>query len=79
MAVVTARTLRPSSAPAHGTLFLPAAAEPAAAVLVIGGSGGSEPSYVGQALAAEGIAALSLPQGITDRGGRQGGPRGRVA
>jgi hypothetical protein len=60
MADVTARTLRPSSAPVHGTLFLPTAAEPVAAVLVIGGSGGSESSYVGQALATEGIAALSV-------------------
>ena len=60
MADVTARTLRPSSAPVHGTLFLPTAVEPVAAVLVIGGSGGSEPSYVGQALATKGIAALSV-------------------
>lgn len=56
----TTRTLRLPSAPAHGTLFIPAAAEPSAAVLVIGGSGGSEPSYVAQALATEGIAALSV-------------------
>ena len=60
MADFITRTLRPPSAPVHGTLFLPAAAEPVAAVLVIGGSGGSEPSYVGRALAAEGIAALSV-------------------
>jgi dienelactone hydrolase len=60
MADVTTRTLRPPSAPVHGTLFLPAAAGPSAAVLVIGGSGGSEPSYVGQALAGEGLAALSV-------------------
>jgi dienelactone hydrolase len=60
MADFTARTLRPSSAPVHGTLFLPTAAEPSVAALVIGGSGGSEPSYIGQALAAEGIAALSV-------------------
>jgi dienelactone hydrolase len=60
MADFTARTLRLPSAPVHGTLFLPAAAEPSAAVLVIGGSGGSEPSYVGQALAGEGFAALSV-------------------
>jgi dienelactone hydrolase len=59
MADVTARTLRLPSAPVHGTLFLPAAA-PVAAVLVMGGSGGSEPSYVGEALATEGIAALSV-------------------
>jgi dienelactone hydrolase len=44
----------------HGTLFLPATAEPSAAVLVIGGSGGSEPSYVAQALAEDGFAALSV-------------------
>ena len=60
MADFTVRTLRPSSAPAYGTLFLLAAAEPSAAALVIGGSGGSEPSYVAQALAGEGIAALSV-------------------
>ena len=60
MADFTARTLRPPSAPVHGTLFLPATAVPSAAVLVIGGSGGSEPSYVGQALAGEGFAALSV-------------------
>jgi dienelactone hydrolase len=60
MSDFTARALRLPSAPVHGTLFLPAAAQPSAAVLVIGGSGGSEPSYVGQALAAEGFAALSV-------------------
>ncbi|HSZ41433.1 MAG TPA: acyl-CoA thioester hydrolase/BAAT C-terminal domain-containing protein [Trebonia sp.] len=56
----TTRVLRPPSAPVHGTLFVPAAARAAAAVLLIGGSGGSEPNYVGQALAREGIAALSV-------------------
>jgi dienelactone hydrolase len=56
----TARTFRRPSAPVHGTLFVPAAAEPSAAVLVIGGSGGSEPCYVAQALAAEGFAVLSV-------------------
>jgi dienelactone hydrolase len=60
MADFTARTFRPSSAPVHGTLFLPTTGEPSAAALVIGGSGGSEPSYVGRALAAEGIASLSV-------------------
>ena len=58
MADFTARTLRRPSAPVHGTLFVPA--EPCAAVLLIGGSGGSEPSYVGEALAREGVAALSV-------------------
>lgn len=60
MAEFTVRTLRRPAAPVHGTLFLPASAEPPAGVLLIGGSGGSEPSYVGEALAAEGIAALSV-------------------
>ncbi len=60
MADFTTRTLRLPSAPVHGTLFVPVAAEPSAAVLLIGGSGGSEPSYVGQALAGEGVAALSI-------------------
>lgn len=60
MADFCVRPLRPPSAPVHGTLFVPAAVEPAAAVLLIGGSGGSEPSYVGEALAAAEIAALSV-------------------
>ncbi|MGH3192383.1 MAG: hypothetical protein ACRDPY_36430, partial [Streptosporangiaceae bacterium] len=60
MADFTARTLRPPAAPVHGTLFVPATAEPSAAVLLIGGSGGSEPSYAGEALAGEGVAALSV-------------------
>ncbi len=54
------RVLRRPSAPVHGTLFSPAEAAPIARVLVIGGSGGSEPSYVAEALAAEGFAALSV-------------------
>jgi dienelactone hydrolase len=53
-----ARTLRPPGAPVHGTLFLPD--RPSANVLVIGGSGGSEPSYAGEALARSGIGALSV-------------------
>ena len=60
MADFTTRTLRLPSAAVHGTLFVPVAAESSVAVLLIGGSGGSEPSYVGQALAAEGVAALSV-------------------
>jgi hypothetical protein len=56
----SARTLRLRSAPVHGTLFVPATAEPSAAVLLIGGSGGSEPSYVAEPLASAGIAALSV-------------------
>lgn len=52
------RTFRRPDAPVHGTLFLPARA--CAAVLLIGGSGGSEPSYAGEALARSGIGALSV-------------------
>lgn len=59
MAQVTARELRQPDAPVHGTLFQPAGAPPCG-VLAIGGSGGSEPSYLGAALAAQGIAALSV-------------------
>jgi dienelactone hydrolase len=60
MEAVTARVFRRPVTPVHGTLFAPADAEPAAAVLVIGGSGGSEPAYIGQALAGEGMMALSV-------------------
>lgn len=60
MADFTARTLRRPSAPVHGTLFAPNRAGPSAAALLIGGSGGSEPSYAGEALAREGIAALAV-------------------
>jgi len=56
----TTATFRTPSAPVHGTLFMPVRAAPVAGVLAIGGSGGSEPWYVGQALAREGIAALSV-------------------
>lgn len=52
--------LRPPEHPVHGTLFLPADRHPSVAVLLIGGSGGSEPTYAGEALAREGFAALSL-------------------
>jgi len=58
MADFTVRTFRRREAPVHGTLFLPD--RPSVAVLVMGGSGGSEPSYVGEALARAGIGALSV-------------------
>jgi len=59
---VNIRVFRPPADRVHGTLFAPAdaGAAPAAAVLVIGGSGGSEPSYVAEALAGEGMTALSV-------------------
>jgi dienelactone hydrolase len=60
MDIITARALRRPAAQVHGTLFVPAGAVPAAAVLVIGGSGGSEPSYIAEALAREGMTAMSV-------------------
>jgi hypothetical protein len=59
VAVVFHPRSAPAVGPVHGTLFVPVAAEPSAAVLLIGGSGGSEPSYAGQELAGEGVAAWS--------------------
>lgn len=44
----------------HGTAFIPRQSEVTGGVVVIGGSGGSEPSYVAESLAAEGISALSV-------------------
>jgi dienelactone hydrolase len=60
LAHFTTHVLRQPSAPVHGTLFVPAQDQCSAAVLLIGGSRGSEPAYVGQALASEGLAALSV-------------------
>jgi dienelactone hydrolase len=60
MDAITTRVFRRPAAHVHGTLFVPAGARPAAAVLVIGGSGGSEPSYVAEALAREGMTAMSV-------------------
>jgi dienelactone hydrolase len=60
MDAITTRVFRRPAAQVHGTLFVPAGTRPAAAVLVIGGSGGSEPSYVAEALAREGMTAMSV-------------------
>jgi dienelactone hydrolase len=60
MDAITTRVLRRPAAQAHGTLFAPAGARPAAAILVIGGSGGSESSYVAEAQAREGMTAMSV-------------------
>src|SRR5579875_3926217 len=60
MTGITVRTLRPPQDPVHGTLFVPGPAVPGAGVLLIGGSGGSEPSSVAESLAEEGITALSV-------------------
>lgn len=56
----TSRVLRPPNHPVHGTLFMPEGRDAVGAVVLIGGSGGSEPSYVAEPLAAEGLATLSL-------------------
>jgi len=53
------RTLRPSTHGVHSTLFTPAG-RPTARCLVIGGSGGQEPTYLAEPLAAAGVAALSV-------------------
>ena len=58
------RVFRRPAAPVHGTLFVPVGAVPVAAVLVIGGSGGSEPSYVAGALAREVRCSRFSGQGI---------------
>jgi dienelactone hydrolase len=56
----TTRLLRRPAEPVHGTMFVPVGAAPRVAVLLIGGSGGSEPCYVAEPLARAGIAALSV-------------------
>ena len=60
MSRFTQRVLRPSDAGVYGTLFLPENRKPEGATVLIGGSGGSEPSYIAEKLAENGIAALSL-------------------
>jgi uncharacterized protein len=60
VADLTARVLRPSDNGLFGTLFLPRRDRPVGAAVLIGGSGGSEPSYVARPLAAGGIVALSV-------------------
>lgn len=57
---IVERAFRPPVNPVFGTLFLPRDREPRGAVLLIGGSGGSEPSYAAGPLAAQGFAALSV-------------------
>ncbi|HZY69539.1 MAG TPA: acyl-CoA thioester hydrolase/BAAT C-terminal domain-containing protein [Thermoplasmata archaeon] len=52
--------LPPAETAVHGTLFLPTSEAPKSAAVVIGGSGGSEPTYLAEALAEAGIASLSL-------------------
>ncbi len=60
MADFTRTLVRPRETSIHGTLFLPQGERPAAGVVLIGGSGGGEPSLLAQSFAAEGIAALSV-------------------
>jgi dienelactone hydrolase len=54
------RVLRPESAGVYGTLYEPVGAVSDVAALLIGGSGGNEPTYVAELLADEGVAALSV-------------------
>ncbi|WP_158607587.1 acyl-CoA thioester hydrolase/BAAT C-terminal domain-containing protein [Flexivirga caeni] len=44
----------------YGTLMTPGASAPDVGVLLIGGSGGNEPSYLAEPLARNGIAAMSV-------------------
>ena len=60
MANFTRTLVRPRETSVHGTLFLPQGQRPAAGVVLVGGSGGAEPSLLAQSLAAEGIATLSV-------------------
>lgn len=53
------RRLRPPATTVYGTLYSPQQ-RAVGAVVVIGGSGGSEPAYVAEPLAAEGFLVLSL-------------------
>ena len=56
-----AQIFRPPDSLVHGSLWEPEALTPqAGAVLVLGGSGGHEPGFLGEALAGEGLAALTL-------------------
>ncbi|MGH7641395.1 MAG: acyl-CoA thioester hydrolase/BAAT C-terminal domain-containing protein [Candidatus Dormibacteria bacterium] len=54
------RTVRPRATGVHGTVYVPLDAAPHVAALLIGGSGGNEPTYVAELLAGERIAALSV-------------------
>jgi dienelactone hydrolase len=56
---VVTRVLRPPHDPVHGTLHVPEG-DAVAGALLIGGSGGSEPTYIAEPLARSGIAALSV-------------------
>lgn len=60
MAPFTRTVLRPSESGVFGTLFVPENSKPRGAAVLMGGSGGSEPSYTAEALAENDIAALAL-------------------
>lgn len=60
MAAVTRALHRRPESSIHGTLFIPQRGAPSAGVLLIGGSSGKEPSFLGLKLAEEGVAALSV-------------------
>jgi dienelactone hydrolase len=54
------RTFRPRANGIHGTLYAPVGTASDVAALLIGGSGGNEPTYVAELLAGKKIAALSV-------------------
>lgn len=60
MSSIAREVLRPASSGVHGTIFIPDGARHDVAALVIGGSGGNEPSYIAELLAHHGIPAMSV-------------------
>ncbi|MGC8487976.1 MAG: acyl-CoA thioester hydrolase/BAAT C-terminal domain-containing protein [Clostridia bacterium] len=60
MTAAVSRTFRPPEDPVYGTLYMPADPEVRVGVVLIGGSSAVEPFFLGEALAREGIAALSV-------------------
>lgn len=60
MSLLQRKILRPPDDRVHGTMFSPPSEATRGAAVVIGGSSGGEPMHFAEALAEEGIAALSL-------------------
>ena len=60
MSKIATEVLRPFGSGVHGTIFVPVDAPHTMPALVIGGSGGNEPTYIAELLAHHGIPAMSL-------------------
>lgn len=60
MSNIATEVLRPFGSGVHGTIFVPVDAPHAMPALVVGGSGGNEPTYIAELLAHHGIPAMSL-------------------